>query len=54
MAIRDRRHTNKSKQITSVADFDVAPPIGGVASRSHDLMFFIEGMNFIFVDFIDV
>ena len=40
MAIRDRRHTNKSKQITSLAGFDVALPIG-VASRSRDFMLFI-------------
>ena len=38
MAIRVRRHTNKSKQTTSLDGFDVAPPIG-VASRSRDLMF---------------
>ena len=40
MAIRDRCHANKSKQTTSLAGFDVAPPIG-VASRSHDVTFFI-------------
>ena len=40
MAIRDRRHVNKSKQTTSLSGFDVAPPIGE-ASRSRDLMFFI-------------
>ena len=40
MAIRDRRHANKSKRTTSLSGFDVAPPIG-VASGSHDLMFFI-------------
>ena len=39
MAIGDRLHANKSKQTTSLAGFDVAPP-EGVASRSRDLMFF--------------
>ena len=41
MAIRDQRHDNKSKQTTSLAGFDVAPPIG-VASRSRDSVFHWE------------
>ena len=40
MTIRDRCHTNKSKQTMSLAGLDVVPPIG-VASRSRDLIFFI-------------
>ena len=35
MAIRDRRHANKSKQTMSLVGFDVDPPIG-VASRPLD------------------
>ena len=40
MMICDRRHANKSKQTTSLAAFDIAPPIG-VASRSCDLIFLL-------------
>ena len=41
MTIRDRRHANKNKQITSLVGFDVARPIG-VASRSRVLMFLFK------------
>ena len=44
MAIRDQRQDNKSKQKTSLAGFDVAPPIG-VASRLRDLIFSLGNEN---------